>query len=143
MIPKLCVAIHYCFTSKTTHVSTVRIFNLTCPKSNLMTFCRRIRIVLTELYSGQNGSESRKFTMSWKRSKFSFFKLSKISFFKLSKFPFSNCQKCPLQTVNNFLFKLSKIYFSNWLVCREISDFGLVYRGSKSLGITNLTKFIS
>jgi hypothetical protein len=30
----------------------------------------------------------------------------------------------------------------NWLVCRKISDFGLVCRGSKSLGITALQHLV-
>ncbi len=81
------------------------------------------------------------------------FQTVKIYFSKLSKFFFSNCQNFFFQTVKIFLFELSKIFLvklskfflsncqkKNCLVCREISDFGLVCRGSKSLRTTGLIR---
>jgi hypothetical protein len=61
------------------------------------------------------------------------FKLSKFFFFKLSKISFPNCQNFHFQTVKIFLFQTVKSMKTNWLLCREISDYGLVCRGSTSL----------
>jgi hypothetical protein len=93
------------------------------------------------------------FTVSQKLSKFSFpnyqnfplqtvkifiFQTVKIFLFKLSKFNVQTVKSILFQTVKIFLFQTVKSMKTNWLLCREISDYGLVCRGSKSLENTGL-----